>query len=194
MVVDRMSLNRKQYVVCLLLCIVVFAFGFVVAVSFTLPDILLPPVKSHVPDSSVIPRLQTAATFKLIFFNNSKVFLILTLGILTCGILSIIQSFIIGGSIGLVVQLGISQGAPGSLLLAALLPHGVLELTAFMVVAALGLYFPYRIYRHVQGLAIDWITEAKTYGLLAVGAYVILCVAAVIEAFCTPSIAAKFLH
>lgn len=194
MVVGRMNLNRKQYAACFLICILIFLVGFLVAVSLTLPDIFLPAVKNQAPITDIVSRLRTAATFKLIFFNNSRVFLLLTLGILTCGILSVIQSFIIGGSIGLIVQLGLSQGASRSLLLAALLPHGVFEVSAFMVVAALGLYFPFRIYRYIQGLTIDWIQEVKTYGLLSLGAYLVLSLAAAIEAFVTPSIAAKFLH
>lgn len=188
-----MNLDRKQYGVCFLLCVLLFVIGFLAAVSLTVPDIFLPKGEAQAANGSIVERLRTAATFKLILFNNSRVFLILTLGILTCGILSVIQSFIIGGSIGLVVRLGISQGAPQSLLLAALLPHGVFELTAFMVVAALGLYFPIRISRYLKGLTIDWVKEAKTYGLVSVGAYLILCLAAVIETFLTPSIAAKFL-
>jgi uncharacterized membrane protein SpoIIM required for sporulation len=188
-----MSLDRKQYGVCFLLCILLFALGFLAAVSLTLPDIFLSKGEVQAADGSIVERLRTASTLKLILFNNSRVFLILTLGILTCGILSVIQSFIIGGSIGLVVRLGISQGAPQSLILAALLPHGVFELTAFMVVAALGLYFPMRISRYLKGLAIDWVNEAKTYGLVSFGAYLVLCLAAVIETFLTPSIAAKFL-
>jgi len=171
-----------------------FAIGFLVAISLTLPDILLPQAGNPAPDSSIIDRLRTASTFKLILFNNSKVFLLLTLGILTCGILSVIQLFVTGALIGGIVRFGLTQGASQSLLWAALLPHGVLELPAFMVVAALGLYFPSRIHRHIQGLAIDWIKEVKTYGLLALGAYLVLFLAAVIEAFLTPSIAAKFLH
>ncbi|MBI3951384.1 MAG: stage II sporulation protein M [Acidobacteria bacterium] len=187
-------MNRKQYAVCLLFCFLIFAIGFSVAVSLTLPDIFVPQARRQASISSIVSRLQTASTFKLILFNNSKVFLLLTLGILTCGILSVIQSFIIGGSIGLIVQIGMSQGASPFLLVAALLPHGVFEITAFMLVAALGFYFPFRIYRHIQGLTIDWVQEAKTYGLLSLGAYVALFLAAGIETFLTPSIAVKFLH
>jgi uncharacterized membrane protein SpoIIM required for sporulation len=189
-----MSLNRKQYAACLLICFLIFAAGFTLAVSLTLPDIFQPQTRDSAADSSIVDRLRTASTFKLILFNNSKVLLLLTLGIMTCGILSIIQSFLIGGSIGLAVRLGIDLGGSSALIFAALLPHGILELTSFMVVAALGLYFPLRIYRHVQGLAIDWVKEAKTYGILALGAYVVLFIAAVIEAFLTPSIAGRFLH
>lgn len=193
-VVRRATLEQKQYAVCLFLCFLVFAVGFLTAVSLTLPDIFRPRGETQAADGSIVERLRTAATFKLILLHNSRVFLILTLGILTCGIISLIQSFMIGGSIGLVVRLGLSQGAPPSLMLAALLPHGVFELTAFMLVAALGLYFPWRVSRYLKGWNIDWLIEAKTYGLVALGAYLILGLAAVIEALLTPAIAAWFLR
>ncbi|RMG45123.1 MAG: stage II sporulation protein M [Acidobacteria bacterium] len=187
-----MKLEWKQYVGCFIICGVIFTIGFFIAVSFTIPESILPR-GTFLPDNRIVPQLQTAKTFKLIFMNNSRVFLMLTLGILTCGILSVIQSFLIGGSVGLAVRLSIDAGAPSSLAMAALLPHGIFELAAFMLVAALGLYFPYRIYRYTQGWTVDWVQEIKSYGLVSLGAYVVLCLAAVIEAFVTPAVVGKVL-
>lgn len=81
-----------------------------------------------------------------------------------------------------------------ALLLAAILPHGIFEITSFMVIAALGFYFPFRVYRHIQGDIVNWAKETKTCGYLALGAYAILTVAAVIETFLTPLIAAQYFH
>ncbi len=188
-----MSLNRKQYGICFLLCVIIFALGLLLAASITLPDFLFSPVQGQSIDSSIIDRVRSVAMFKLILLNNSKVFLVFTLGILTCGIITLFQLFVIGATLGLGAQLGLTHGGSFSLILATLLPHGILEITAFMVVGALGFYFPFRIYRQIHGLAIDWTQEIKTYGLLCMSAYIVLFFAALIETFVTPVIVAKFL-
>ena len=158
----------------------------------TLPEI---PFLSEAPkmDVSVVTRLRTMSTFKLILFNNSKVFLMLTLGILTCGILSVMSSFLMGGVVGLIVKIALGHGGTVPLVLAALIPHGVFELTAFMSIAAIGIYFPLRVYGHIEGRPIDWMKEAKTYSLFGLGAYVVIFFAALIETFVTPTIAAHFI-
>lgn len=254
-----MNLNRKQYFVCFSICALIFTTGLLIALSITLPDFLLPR-DVVTTDRSIVTRLQTGSTFKIILFNNSKVFFILTIGILTCGIFSVVQSFVIGAVVGAAVRLSLDSGGSYALVTAALLPHGIFELTAFMVVSALGLYFGLRVHRYTQGLAddwtsfkiteqslgklrseelpddvlqklesitdrlilgekrfstilsetlgdeqtvaykrkilkraIDWINEIKTYGIISLGAYMMLFLAAVIETFLTPSIAVNFL-
>lgn len=133
------------------------------------------------------------STFKMILFNNSKVFLMLTLGILTCGILSVVFSLLMGGMIGLLVKAAWGQGGTAGLILATLIPHGVLELAAFMSLAALGIYFAVRVYKAVDGHPVDWVAEAKLYGLFGLAAYVVVFLAALIETFVTPTIAARFI-
>ncbi|MFQ5676991.1 MAG: hypothetical protein ACE5G1_13930, partial [bacterium] len=89
MIIQHMNLNRKQYFVCFLLCAFIFTLGFLIALSLTLPDFLIPQ-DLLTANRDIVSRLQTASTFKLILANNSRVFLVLTLGILTCGILSVV--------------------------------------------------------------------------------------------------------
>lgn len=186
-----MVLNRRQYLWCFFFCLVIFAGGFLIASLVTLPEFSL---LSEAPkaDVSVVKRLRTFSTFKLILFNNSRVFLVLTLGILTCGILSVMFSFLIGGVVGFSIKLALGYGGTIPLVLATLVPHGVFELTAFLSIAAIGIYFPLRVYSHIEGHPVDWVKEAKSYGLVALGAYVVVFFAALIEAFITPVIAANF--
>lgn len=163
--------------------------------SITLPDFLLAQGDTQSRDLSILERVRTANTFKVILATNSKVFLFLFMGILTCGIVSTMQSFLIGSSLGLVFgHLSGIQGVTWAFLLAAILPHGIFEISSFMVIAALGFYFPFRVYRHIQGDIIDWTTEVKNYVCVALIAYVVLAVAATIETFLTPVIAIRYLH
>lgn len=165
------------------------------AASIKLPDFLLAQIDARSFDLSILERVRSAATFKLILTTNSKVFLFLFMGILTCGIVSMIHSFLIGSSLGLVFgQLTAAPGITLAFLLATVLPHGIFEISSFMVIAALGFYFPFRVYRQLQGDTVDWTTEVKNYARIALAAYVVLVIAAAIETFLTPVIAARYFH
>jgi stage II sporulation protein M len=187
-----MALNKRRYVWCFSLCLAVFLVGFLIGNFITFPEGLIPE-QSLKADASVAARIRNVSTLKTILFNNSKVFLMLAIGILTCGILSVIFSLLMGGFIGLLVNFILTHGGSRSLVLASMVPHGIFEMTAFVGLAALGVYFAWKVYDHTEGRDVDWVSEAKTYGLFALIVYVIVVVAAFIETYVTPAVAAYFI-
>ena len=78
--------------------------------------------------------------------------------------------------------------------LAALLPHGIPELASFAATGALGVHLAFRIYEAARGQGVDWLQEAHAYGRVVGAAYALLVVAAVIEAYLTPSLVASLMR
>ncbi|WP_440990479.1 stage II sporulation protein M [Haloarchaeobius baliensis] len=121
-------------------------------------------------------------TALFIFLNNTRAFFVFILGALTGGILTTIGLVFNGVLVGYVVTPAAAQEGYGFVLL-ALLPHGVLELPALFVGAAIA----YRFLANIVLLVFDrrdhFYTrgEVKRTGLLVVVSVAALAVAAVVE-------------
>jgi stage II sporulation protein M len=122
-----------------------------------------------------------------IFLNNLQACILLFLGGASFGILTV---FILGTNglvIGAVLEL-VRQEKGTLFVLAAILPHGILEVPAFLISGALGLMLARSLWREWHGLE-DAASAATRSGRLFVTVVVpVVVLAAFIEAFITPQI------
>lgn len=127
--------------------------------------------------------------FLSITFNNLRALLLLFLGSLTGGLLSLfgltINGLVVGGVVGIVVQ-----EASWVIILAGLVPHGVIELPAFFMAAAVGLRIPHRLARFLAGYDETPLTTVEAFELvvLAVITAAMIVAAAWIEVNVTPEV------
>jgi uncharacterized membrane protein SpoIIM required for sporulation len=128
-------------------------------------------------------------TFPSIMFNNLRALLLMGLGAVTGGLLTLFGLFVNGLLVGAVVGLVI-QETSWTFVLAALLPHGVIELSAFFMAASIGLRVPHRIARYLMAYDEKPITrtEAVELAVLSVIMIVMIVVAAAIEVYITPDV------
>lgn len=182
-----MKLERKRFFLCLAALVGALLMGIVVGYAVPFPEDAFPR-QDVLGASTVMQDVRNVRTFRVIFFNNTRVFLLMAVGILTGGLVSLGEAFVIGYMVGVFSKIAAAQSMPVPILLAALAPHGLFELTSFMTVGALGLYFASRIYQSVKGQVIDWTQEVILYAKVAAACYIVLFVAAVIEVYVTPTI------
>ncbi|WP_254280152.1 stage II sporulation protein M [Haloarcula marina] len=124
--------------------------------------------------------------------NNLVAMLVMLLGAVSVGIVTVFGLVLNGLVIGAVVGLAVQQVDP--LVVAALLvPHGVIEIPALLVVAAIGLRFGRLTVRYLRGLEDELLTERdlREAGWLVAIAAVMILVAAYIEATVTLEIAER---
>ncbi len=169
------------------------AVGLGIGLMVPFPDLSLPERDVHA-SITIMQSIRGEHTFRVIFTNNTRVFLMLTLGILTGGLLSLAEMLLIGYFVGLLTQISHQHGTPFVVTLAALLPHGIPELMAFATVGALGVHLGARVYMAARGQGVDWLQEARAYGRVVVAAYVLLVLAALIEAYISPSLVAYLMR
>jgi stage II sporulation protein M len=186
-------LNKRWMLVGFGLMALALAVGIGVGMLAPFPELSLPERDVHA-SVTIMQSIRGEHTFRVIFTNNTRVFLMLTVGILTGGLLSLAEMLLIGYFVGLLSQISQLQGTPLVVTLAALLPHGIPELAAFAAVGALGVHLGFRVSRAVRGHRIDWLREARTYGKVLVAAYGVLVLAAAIEAYISPSLVAYLMR
>jgi len=140
-----------------------------------------------VPGESPLANIEF--TFPSIMFNNLRALLLMGMGAVTGGLLTLFGLFVNGLLVGAVVGLVI-QEASWAVVLAALVPHGVIELSAFFMAASIGLRVPHRIARYLMAYDETPITrsEAVELGVLSVVMIVMIVVAAWIEVNVTPDV------
>ena len=128
-------------------------------------------------------------TFPSIMFNNLRALLLMGLGAVTGGLLTLFGLFVNGLLVGAVVGI-VVQEASWAVVLAALVPHGVIELSAFFVAASIGLRVPHRIVRYLMAYDERPLTRAEAVELavLSVVLVVMIVVAAWIEVYVTPDV------
>lgn len=121
-------------------------------------------------------------TAVFIFLNNTRAFFVFVLGTLTGGILTTIGLVFNGVLVGYVVTPVAAQEGYGFVLL-ALLPHGVLELPALFVGAAIAYRFLGNIVLYVFDRREHFYTrgEVKRTGMLVAVSVAALAVAAAVE-------------
>lgn len=137
-------------------------------------------------DESMFPEF----TFAGILVNNLIALGVDALGLVTVGLASALMLFLNGLVVGAVVAVGLEQASP--LLLAALVvPHGVIELSAFFLVGGMAFRVYHRLARYLIGYDDAPLTRVELFEvavLLAVAVAMIV-VAAAVEVFVTPGVA-----
>lgn len=137
------------------------------------------------PSDSPLPEFG----FRPILFNNLRVLLLLFLGSVTGGLIALFVLVVNGAVVGGVVAV-VSQETAWSVILAALVPHGVVELSAFFVAAAVGLRVPHRVARYLLGYEDTPLTRVEAFELAVIGVAtaLMIAVAAWIEVAVTPEV------
>ncbi|MEM2875772.1 MAG: stage II sporulation protein M [Candidatus Bathyarchaeia archaeon] len=123
----------------------------------------------------------------LIFLNNTvKCFLVILLGFLI-GVIPLVFVAVNGFIMGLVAfEVGKISGFP--FVLASILPHGVFEVTAFLLCSAIGLRIGYETVKSLRGKGSVKNELVKGINFFVTRALPLLISAAAIEAFVTPLI------
>lgn len=164
-----------------------------VIVSIQNPDISLKFLTTFKESFGWIMNLSPLERMFEIFMNNARNSLLaLVLGVLF-GIVPLLVVAVNGLIIGMVSE--IFAGQKGiAFLLAAILPHGIIELPLILISASIGLRLGYVMYLYVKGERTNLKQEFRD-GVLFYFTRIapLLFVAALIETFVTPVIASKFL-
>lgn len=168
--------------VCAALLVVGGVVGYL-AGTFVTPEML----SDQAADSPFFP---SEITFQSILVNNVVAVSVMLLGAVSLGTLTVFAMLFNGFLVGLVVQLALREATLLEVLL-LIVPHGVIEIPAMLIVGAIGLRFGHRTYRYVRGREADLLTgrEIKEAALLYGVALVLIVVAAWIEAEYTIQIA-----
>lgn len=122
-----------------------------------------------------------------LFLNNLEACIILFLGGASAGLLTVFVLGVNGIIIGVVMEL-VRQEQGMLYVAAALIPHGIFEIPAFLAASALGLALGQALLLEVHGEG-DAAMKASELGSAFLRVVVpLLAVAAVVEAFITPAI------
>jgi len=125
-----------------------------------------------------------------ILSNNARVLSLMVLGTFSLGLVTLFALFVNGVVVGLVGTLALANVSP--LVLAALLvPHGILEIPAFLLAGALAFRIAHRIVRYLLAYDETPLTRVEGYeiAVLLVVLFCLLAVAAWIEVNVTPAVA-----
>lgn len=141
-------------------------------------------------DSGFLP---SEITFTYILGNNLVAVTVMLLGAVSVGTLTVFALLLNGFVVGFVVEFALRETTALEVVL-LIAPHGVLEIPAILLVAAIGLRFGHRTYRYVRGREERLLTgrEIKEAGLIYLVAVGLIVVAAWIEANYTLAIAESF--
>lgn len=118
-----------------------------------------------------------------ILVNNTIVFLLAIIGVLTFGLLTAIVLVFNGAVVGFVV-VPVAQETSIGFVLVAIVPHGILELPAFFVASAVTFRLLHRFVHRVRGRRDQLLDpgDIRKIGLLLGVAWGALAIAAMIEA------------
>jgi stage II sporulation protein M len=123
--------------------------------------------------------------FPKLFFNNLEACILLFLGGASFGILTIFIMSLNGIVIGAIMEI-VSKGHSAVFVAAALLPHGIFEIPAFILSGALGILLAQALMAEWYGNG-DSAVAAYSYArLFLVAVLPLVLVAAGVEAFITP--------
>jgi len=129
----------------------------------------------------------------VIFFQNIRaVFIISILGMFTIGISDVLSSMLPWTIIGFMIgKFGISGESPLTFLVAAILPHGLIEMPALLIAGAAALRWHAAILARPPDRTVseNWLEGAADFGRLFIGVVIPLFLAAAyIESYITPKI------
>ncbi|MBX0321700.1 stage II sporulation protein M [Halomicroarcula sp. F13] len=166
--------------------------GVSTAVGFLLGSAV--PIESlpTAAESGSNPFFPDELTTYAIAVNNLVAMFVLLLGAVSLGIVTVAGLVLNGLLIGAVVGIAVQQVDP-IVVVALILPHGVVEIPALLVVAAVGLRFARLTVRYLRGLEDELVTERdlREAGWLVAVAVVMILVAAYVEATLTLEIAER---
>ncbi|TMT78484.1 stage II sporulation protein M [Haloterrigena sp. H1] len=169
-----------------------FAVGIVVGIALMIAGYNLLEIIQEVVGEPLFPDISDRSRLELAQFllvNNSRAFLLSILGVLTLGLLTawaMVFNGIIVGNVGAFIAGSVGVGY----ILVGLLPHGIFELPALFIAAGVGFRLLYRVGQRIRGSRSSIITKRYLYrtGLLVLAGWLLLVVAAVVEAFVTPAL------
>jgi stage II sporulation protein M len=145
----------------------------------------LDQLSAFVPDESVLPELSVVG----IALNNLRVLALLAAGVVTFGVLGLVVLSINGLVVGAVVALTVER-LSWVVVLGALAPHGILELPAFWIGAAIGFRFAYRVGRWALGYDETPLSRVEAFELVVwfTALALTIAIAAWIEVVVTPEV------
>ncbi|MFB6141653.1 MAG: stage II sporulation protein M [Halosimplex sp.] len=156
---------------------VFFASAFAAyAVVGTIPidqlTALIEEAQSDLPGDSPLPEL----SFVPLLANNLRALLLIGLGTVTGGLLSVFGLAVNGALVGAVVSVVVRQTS-WVVVVAALAPHGVFELSAFFAAASVGLRVPHRILRYLLGWDETPLTRVELFELAVISVVLVATIA-----------------
>jgi stage II sporulation protein M len=174
----------------LLVVACLFALTMLAGVIVAIRDPSIGTTLMNIFRETILDGIDESNPFALafaIFLNNLQACILLFLGGASFGILTV---FILGSNglvIGAVLEL-VRQEKGALFVIAAILPHGIFEIPAFLISGALGLMLARSLMREWHGLE-DAAAAATRSGRLFITVVVpVIVLAAFIEAFITPQI------
>ena len=185
-----MMSDRKIYFAALAVVVILF-FGSCIygyTASIQMPEAADEIVVTFQSSTTELDSSTPAQLSWQIFFNNLKVCLILFLGGMTFGAATLFvlvsNGYVIGSISGVMLR-----GYDVSVFAATIVPHGIFEIAAILMSAALGLQMGRSLYLDAQGRD-DAGTTCLWYGTRFLLVVVpLLVIAALVETFVTPGIA-----
>lgn len=163
-----------------------FVVGIVLGIGLIVADIALFELLGLGELGEALPDELTVGT---ILVNNTQAFLMLIIGAITFGILTVWGVVFNGVVVGYVATpVAAEDGIAEVLVLLA--PHGVLELPAVFVAAAVGLRLVHIGINRLRGQRDQLFKRYELQGLIGIigVAWIVLAVAAVIEVYLTPAL------
>ena len=162
------------------------AYAVVGSIPVAQLEALIEEAQAGMPADSPLPEL----AFVPLLANNLRALLLIGLGTVTGGLLSLFGLVVNGALVGAVVSVVVRQSS-WAVILALLLPHGVLELSAFFAAASIGLRVPHRVVRYLLGWDETPLSRVELYELAVIGVVlvVMIVVAAWIEVYLTRDVA-----
>lgn len=142
-----------------------------------------PAILDQLADVDGEPLFPEEITTWVIFLNNVLAIGVTALGIVTLGLAAVFSVVVNGFILGLVFGLALTV-IPVTTALILVIPHGVIELTAFFLVAGITFRVNHRLARYVAGHDETVLTRQELFemGVLFVVAVVLIAIAAWIEA------------
>jgi stage II sporulation protein M len=137
------------------------------------------PTPENPGQNGIFPPLTTVD----IAVNNLVAMTVILLGAVSLGLVSLFGLVLNGLLIGVIVGIAVQELSP-LVVVALLVPHGILEIPALLVAAAIGLRFARLTVRYIRGLEADLVTtrDLREAGWLVAVCAVLIVVAAFIEA------------
>jgi stage II sporulation protein M len=125
--------------------------------------------------------------------NNLGALLVMALGAISLGSMTVLSLVLNGLLIGVVVGIALKQVSP-VVVAALIVPHGLIEIPALLIVAAVGLRFGWGTIQYIRGRTDELVTgqDIREAGWLLATAAVLIVIAAYIEANLTIEIASRF--
>lgn len=188
---NEYRLNKVPF----LLAVCCILAGFLVARSFSLDSKPAVTPEHSAETNTLMPRvfLDGYDEWEYIIGTNLKVCAVLLTGILSLGFMSILNLTWIGLSTGWVVRSAMESGMSWERLSALTLPHALLELTGFAMIAAVGCEGFIIVYRKLRSDDWSFSTDRMSLNIRRMTAGLLLVLAAsMVETYITGQIAARF--